>query len=202
MGIRKRYLLTISVRATRTLSDCLHWMVRRTKSTVLQKPISGGVACLCLMLCVQASRRFPVFYGPLTPGENTTAAEFDLPLPVRSADQLLHLSNTEHGMLDVSYAAAWELGRLLTLQNTKVAVDLFNWKRAHAHDEQLLAAEHRLLHLPCEKSNTDISLPPIRRRVVRQSGKVDRGAIYLFGSGRTHAPAGIHPLLPCRLAVD
>ena len=99
------------------------------------------------------------YHGPLTPGENTTAAEFDLPLPVRSADELLHL-NTEHGMLDVSYAAAWELGRLLTLQNTKVAVDLFNWKRAHAHDEQLLAAEHRLLHLPCEKSNTDISLPP------------------------------------------
>lgn len=99
------------------------------------------------------------YHGPLTPGENTTAEEFELPLPVRSADELLRL-NTDHGMLDVSYAAAWELGRLLTLQNTKVAVDLFNWKRAHAHDEQLQATEHRLLHLPCEKRQADLSLPP------------------------------------------
>jgi hypothetical protein len=95
------------------------------------------------------------YHGPLTPGRNTTSK--DVALPIRSADALLRY-NKDDGMLDVSYAAAWELGRLLTLQKTQVAVDLFNWKRAHAHDEHLQRAENLLTHLP--KAKTDLALPP------------------------------------------
>lgn len=96
------------------------------------------------------------YHGPLTPGRNTTSK--DVVLPIRSADALLRY-NKANGMLDVSYAAAWELGRLLTLQKTQVAVDLFHWKRAHAHDEQLQMAESLLTHLPFEKAKTDLALP-------------------------------------------
>jgi hypothetical protein len=40
-----------------------------------------------------------------------------------------------------------------------VAVDLFNWKRAHAHGEQLRTAEKFLAHLPYEKPKTELELP-------------------------------------------
>ena len=95
------------------------------------------------------------YHGPFTPGENKSK---DIDLPIRSADELL-LYNKDDGMFDVSYAAAWELGRLLTLQKTRVAVDLFNWKRAHAHEEHLQTAERFLAHLPYEKAKTDLELP-------------------------------------------
>jgi len=95
------------------------------------------------------------YHGPFTPGDNKSK---DIDLPIRSADELL-LYNEGDGMFDVSYAAAWELGRLLTLQNKRVAVDLFNWKRAHAHEEQLQTAEIFMAHLPYEKPKTDLELP-------------------------------------------
>jgi hypothetical protein len=95
------------------------------------------------------------YHGPLTPGRNQSK---DIDLPIRSADELV-LYSKEDGMFDVSYAAAWELGRLLTLQKTRVAVDLFNWKRAHAHEEQWQTAERFLAHLPYEKAKTDLELP-------------------------------------------
>jgi len=66
-------------------------------------------------------------------------------LPIRSGDELVRYNPTA-GMFDVSYSAAWELGRLLTLQNKRVSVDLFNWKRSHA--QSLKDAERQMDHLP------------------------------------------------------
>ena len=103
----------------------------------------------------QGNQTISWYHGPLTPGRNKSR---DIELPIRSADELVRY-NKEDSMFDVSYAAAWELGRLLTLQKTSVAVDLFNWKRAHAHEEQLRTAERFLAHLPYEKSKTDLELP-------------------------------------------
>jgi hypothetical protein len=103
----------------------------------------------------QGNQTISWYRGPLTPGRNKSRG---IELPIRSADQLVRY-NEDAGMLDVSYAAAWELGRLLTLQKTGVAVDLFNWKRAHAHEEQLHTAEKFLAHLPYEKPKTDLELP-------------------------------------------
>ena len=74
----------------------------------------------------QGDQTISWYHGPLTPGRNKSRG---IELPIRSADQLVRY-NEDAGMLDVSYAVAWELGRLLTLQKTGVAVDLFNWKRA------------------------------------------------------------------------
>ena len=55
-----------------------------------------------------------------------------LPLPVRRADDLLMLEKAT-GMTDVSYAAAWTLGRLLALRDPAVGVPLHQWKRQMAH---------------------------------------------------------------------
>jgi hypothetical protein len=71
------------------------------------------------------------FYrGPLIPGAPPDAST----LPARSADALLRYDPAT-GLLDVSYASAWELGRLLTLANTRVALELYNWKRQIAQEE-------------------------------------------------------------------
>jgi hypothetical protein len=104
---------------------------------------------------LQGNQTVSWYHGPLTPGRNKSG---DIELPIRSADELVRY-NKDDGTFDVSYATAWELGRLLTLQKTGVAVDLFNWKRAHAHEEQLRTAERFLAHLPYKKSETDLELP-------------------------------------------
>ena len=123
-------------------------------STVAERYFKRGCVPLPHSLR-QGNQTISWYHGPLTPGRNKSK---DIDLPIRSADELVRY-NKDDGMFDVSYAAAWELGRLLTLQKTRVAVDLFNWKRAHAHEEHLQTAERFLAHLPYEKAKTDLELP-------------------------------------------
>ncbi|MEL7148646.1 MAG: hypothetical protein AAFO69_19895, partial [Bacteroidota bacterium] len=66
------------------------------------------------------------YHGPLKPG---SAAASALPeVGILSSDALLRYDETLQ-MLDVSYAAAWELGRMLTLNNKAVSMALYAWKR-------------------------------------------------------------------------
>lgn len=107
------------------------------------------------------------FHGPLAPGEavNTDqkgSERWQLPegtLPARSADQLVRYF-PDCGMFDVSYSAAWELGRLLTLQNRSVAIDLLDWKRRHRHRQEQETARRELAHLPIQGQRADATLPP------------------------------------------
>jgi hypothetical protein len=82
------------------------------------------------------------YRGPLLSGPHQNVM---LDPPVLAADHLLRY-NKKLGMFDASYAAAWELGRLLILQAKNVSLALFNWKRAHAH--RLKGAGNDLAHLP------------------------------------------------------
>jgi len=82
------------------------------------------------------------FHGPLIPGKNSSP-RFDL--PVRSADELVRYDR-ELSMFDVSYAAAWELGRLLALQDKDFSINLYQWKREHA--QQVAREAQRVNHLP------------------------------------------------------
>ncbi len=83
------------------------------------------------------------YHGPLVPYDNVA----DITLPVRSADQLVRF-NKDDGMFDVSYAGAWELGRLLTLQSKNISTQLYNWKRSLAREVKLAEQELTYTHLP------------------------------------------------------
>ena len=104
----------------------------------------------------QGGKTFSWYHSPLTPGKNRTKLSL-AQLPVRSADQLTAYSyNT--GLFDVSYAAAWQLGQLLALQDKQFAISLFNWKRANA--QKLAQANQQALspHLfPDRVSHRDSS---------------------------------------------
>lgn len=88
------------------------------------------------------------FHGPLIPGENTYR---EIDLPVRSADELLRY-DPSLSMFDISYAAAWQLGRLLALQDKSVSTSLYQWKRQRA---QSLAQERQWVPgMPFQKKTT------------------------------------------------
>ncbi len=68
------------------------------------------------------------YAGPLSPARMTHIDAGLVKLPAQSADELVWYDQ-DLGMLNVTYAAAWELGRLLTMQNRRVFSLLFNWRR-------------------------------------------------------------------------
>jgi hypothetical protein len=95
------------------------------------------------------------YHGPLVPG---TVSSPPIEFPIPAADKVVHY-NPSIGMLDVSYAVAWELGRLLTLQNKAVATALYNWKRRHTQADKLEQAEAQWLHLPFRPQSSPSDLP-------------------------------------------
>lgn len=72
------------------------------------------------------------YHSPLLPGKNQQPFLFNF--PVRAADQLL-VYDCEIGLFDSSYAAAWQLGRLLALQDKSLSINLFNWKRQYLQQQ-------------------------------------------------------------------
>jgi len=89
----------------------------------------------------QGSQTVSWYHSPLSTGQS----QDNLAASVAMADELMRYDpNT--GMFDVSYSMAWQLGRMLTLQNQPLAVEIFNWKRSKAHD--LHQIQQHILHLP------------------------------------------------------
>ena len=82
------------------------------------------------------------FRGPLLPGSSQQVVDFTK-LNITAADELVQY-DSNLGMFDVSYAAAWELGRLLMLRRRRVSVAFYNWKRAQSQASK----QFRLRHLP------------------------------------------------------
>lgn len=74
------------------------------------------------------SRSFSWYRGPLTTGARVT--ENPLPLPAESPDALLAY-DPRTGLFHAGYAAAWELGRMLCLGNSRVSQALHAWKTRH-----------------------------------------------------------------------
>ena len=93
------------------------------------------------------------YRGPLIASQSSQS---HVHLPSMAADPLLQYF-PKVKMLNVSYAAAWEMGRLLALQDKHFSTSLFRWKRGHMHEykknEQL--KEHQNHHLP---ATDDINL--------------------------------------------
>ncbi len=85
------------------------------------------------------------YRGPLIPGKNMSPK---IELPARTADELVRY-DPELSMFDVSYAAAWELGRLIALQDKEFSTSLYQWKREYA--QHLAQKRQRVPHLPYQK---------------------------------------------------
>ncbi|XWK89072.1 MAG: hypothetical protein U7127_03095 [Phormidium sp.] len=103
----------------------------------------------------QGDKTVSWYHSPLSPGKNPER----LLGPVATADALLRYDSNS-GLFDVSYAAAWELGRMLTLNNQNLAVELFNWKRSNA--QILHQMQQQVLYLPFQGETSDDStnMPP------------------------------------------
>ncbi|NEQ65857.1 MAG: hypothetical protein F6K21_10225 [Symploca sp. SIO2D2] len=89
----------------------------------------------------EGSQTVSWYHSPLATGFHSDTYEF----PAKAADELLRY-DPELGLFDTSYAAAWQLGRMLTLQNSTIATSLYNWKRAFS--QRLKQLENILIHLP------------------------------------------------------
>ncbi|MGB1091829.1 MAG: hypothetical protein ACPGYX_06880 [Oceanobacter sp.] len=72
------------------------------------------------------------FYrGPLVNGHNSESNKsLGVDMPIDSSDELLRFDR-RLGMLDTSYAAAWQLGRALMINNRTLGMQLYRWKRQH-----------------------------------------------------------------------
>ncbi|NEP05707.1 MAG: hypothetical protein F6K34_13270, partial [Okeania sp. SIO4D6] len=98
----------------------------------------------------QGGKTFSWYHSPLITGNNPTN---NITLPIRAADELVRY-NPNNGMFDISYAAAWELGRLLALQSKNFSISLYQWKRSHRHGQIIQDTES---HLPFyNQSNTEL----------------------------------------------
>ncbi|AKT39602.1 hypothetical protein [Chondromyces crocatus] len=94
------------------------------------------------------------YHGPC----GTGADPDEIRLPVQSGDQLVRYDTTT-SLFDVSYAAAWQLGRMLTLKNQGVSLSLYDWKRNQA--QAIKQGKQRVPHLPLKPQaiNTDTPRP-------------------------------------------
>jgi len=79
----------------------------------------------------QGNQLISWYRGPFITGTSSNPPSLSEFTGLRSPDQLTRYFS-QVGMLDVSYASAWQLAQLLTLQNTSVSTALYNWKRATA----------------------------------------------------------------------
>ncbi|GAB5446030.1 hypothetical protein [Gymnodinialimonas sp.] len=94
-----------------------------------------------------------LYRGPLVP--HVVGGTTGIP-HVATADALLRRHDS--GLLDISLAAAWELGRGLTLKRRIVARALFHWKRQHLR--AIRNARWHLDHLPFRPLDGAPDLPP------------------------------------------
>ena len=100
----------------------------------------------------QGSKTVSWYRGPFAPFAVAPGSILPLPgddgqpAPIASADQAVRY-DPENGMMDVSYSAAWQAGRLLALQDKGFSQALYNWKRGNtqavvtAFERQVLERE-------------------------------------------------------------
>lgn len=90
------------------------------------------------------------YRGPLIADKNVSEAlesELLAALPVRSADHLL-MFNKKTKMLDISYASAWEIGRLISMSEPTVSQQIAQWKTSHAREVALVEQNLVFSHVP------------------------------------------------------
>jgi hypothetical protein len=98
------------------------------------------------------------YAGPLIPPSGDSNQSL-AGLPAASADELLWY-HEQTGMLDVSYAAGWELGRLLALEHRTVTAALASWRRQQVLSARRQEERKDFGHLPQLQRTRAAPLPP------------------------------------------
>ena len=163
------------------------------------KPALTDTCHLPLMLGERSGETETVLYrGPLVPFELTR----DTLGPYHGADQARRVT-PETGVEDVSYAAAFEVGRLLAAADARLAQELMRWRRGSyrqaARADTLLAIQASLtLNMPATLAEQlQVSLPPILAtaamgRMVQGAGPVaDRYGLKAAGQTVGMNPAAV-----------
>jgi hypothetical protein len=96
------------------------------------------------------------YRGPLVPGRIPELEDRILKKKISKGDDLLRYDDVL-GMLNVSYATAWELGRLLMVQSKSASVALYNWKHCCIQDKK--EADCCVSHLPCVSPKRRFEFP-------------------------------------------
>lgn len=148
----KSLLMQLKADALRLPASALPGPVDATAQSLIDQSLT------LLPHALRNGTRSGAFYrGPLTGGG--VISGHDLPI-TRAADHLLR-QEASTGALDVSYAAAWQLGRMMMLSSKATAKALFDWKRAHA--QWVKGAKQRLDHLPFSRLPGRLDLPELVR---------------------------------------
>ena len=95
---------------------------RQTQDPHLATIVSSGFTLLHHQMR-QGSKTASLYRGPLVPCDVPPSVD----LPISCGDEAVRLY-AQWGLMDVSYAAAWQLGRLLALGNREFAAMLYQWK--------------------------------------------------------------------------
>ena len=93
----------------------------------------------------KGSKTYSWYRSPLSTAFNDQEQEI-YEFPMKASDQLLRY-DSEIGMFDISYSAAWQLGRMLMLENQGLAVQLFKWRREVVQNIKRLQQQQTHLRL-------------------------------------------------------
>lgn len=123
-----------------------------------------------------------LYRGPLSPGipprppQRPTAGSPGALLPVESADKLL-LYDRQSGMLDVSYSAAWTLGRQMALADRRFSLQLYAHKQLRQieqHAQQQALADHQALQkLPLAEEKAEETAKALMAKQEREQNLKD-----------------------------
>lgn len=120
-------------------------------STELEKVYDYGYTALEHKLR-SGGKTLSWYRGPLSPNFLPTEPKTRT---FSNADNALRYDN-ENGLLDVSYAAAWQLGRLLALQDQEFSSSLHRWKVSYKQKEREVKFQNQLRSLlPSEEKVTN-----------------------------------------------
>jgi len=132
-------------------------------SAVSEEPVLDLGGVLVPHSLRDGGRTVSIYHGPLVGCKQTASQSADLiTLPAASSDELLSYFQ-KYGLFLTGYAAAWELGRLLTLRNSRVANELFQWKRLLAQQSNRVDQAKAAPNLPSHQLVTllvpDMQMP-------------------------------------------
>jgi hypothetical protein len=147
-----------------------------TASQLVASAVAGGYTLLGYT--TRLGEQTAAWYrGPLLPSPVTAN-----PQPAYPAAAAALIYDPATGMFDASYAAAWEVGRLLTLANGPVASSLAGWVADAASAVRLLAGRGGTAD---GQAAADALAPGARQRAARRLiGERAAPAVLRLGTGR------------------